>query len=103
MYNICMILTLHSQGEEIYYTSGGVTAPGSFAIGKRLEVMTGYKLNEPEGAAAYGGLTDWFIAEKKRPSYTIECGLGENPLPFSDFCEIYTRLRQALFVAPTLV
>ncbi|MDR0287596.1 MAG: peptidase M14, partial [Clostridiales bacterium] len=32
---------------------------------------------------------DWFIQEYNRPGYTIEVGLGENPLPISQFNTIY--------------
>ena len=98
-----MVITLHSQGEEIYYTSGERCAPNSLSVGQIISRMTGYKLSKPEGTAAYGGFTDWFIQEFDKPSFTIECGKGENPLPFSDFDKIYMRLRKMLFVAPTLI
>ena len=99
--DIRAVLTLHSQGEEIYYTSGGRTAPRSRAIGNAIARLSGYKLAEAEGMAAYGGLTDWCIAELGRPSFTIECGKGENPLPLSDYFKIYTHLREMLFMMPT--
>lgn len=35
------------------------------------------------------GYKDWFIQEYDRPGYTIETGMGENPLPMSDFAGIY--------------
>lgn len=98
-----MVITLHSQGEEIYYTSGEKCAPSSLSIGKIISRMTNYKLSKPEGTAAYGGFTDWFIEEFNKPSFSIECGKGENPLPFSDFIPIYHGLREMLFVAPTLI
>ena len=47
-----------------------------------------YKIALPSGTAKYGGFTDWFIEEFNKPSFTLECGLGENPLPFSDFNKI---------------
>ncbi|MBO5845704.1 MAG: hypothetical protein J6Q77_03565, partial [Clostridia bacterium] len=91
----------HSQGEEIYYTSGDKVAPRSRMIAGALSRMSGYRLAEPKGMAAYGGLTDWCIAELDRPSFTIECGSGENPLPLKAYFEIYTDLREMLFMAPT--
>lgn len=97
------VITLHSQGEEIYYTSGGLLAPASLKIGSILSRLTGYKLASPEGTAAYGGLTDWFIECFNKPSFTLECGRGENPLPLSDLSDIYFDLRQALFTFPTLI
>ena len=100
--NISMVLTLHSQGEEIYYTSGGKTAPKAATIARLMSKMCGYKLAEPEGMASYGGLTDWCIGELNLPSFTIECGKGENPLPLSSYFEIYAALREMLFTAPIL-
>ncbi len=98
-----MALALHTQGEEIYYTSGGQSPMGAERIGKRLSELAGYTLSKPEGAAAYGGFTDWFIEAFARPSFTIECGLGQNPLPFSDFPKMYLSLRRLLFEAPLLI
>ena len=42
------------------------------------------------------GFEDWFILEYDKPGYTIECGLGENPLPISEFDEIYPAVRALL-------
>ena len=39
--------------------------------------------------SAYAGYKDWFIKHFRRPGYTIEAGSGENPLPLSQFPEIY--------------
>ena len=98
-----MILTLHTQGEEIYYTSGGYAPPGAKQIAAQLGRLSGYTVSEPEGLASYGGLTDWFIKEFDRPSFTIECGKGENPLPESRYFNIYAGLREMLFCAPLLI
>ena len=97
------VLTLHSQGEEIYASSGGESLYGMAAAAKLMSSMTGYKIAEPEGTAAYGGLTDWCIKKLRRPSFTIECGKGENPLPYTELDDIYGKLRELLFTFPLLV
>lgn len=97
------VLTLHTQGEEIYYTSGDMVAENSERLGKYLSRVSGYTLSRPEGLAAYGGFTDWFIRAFGRPSFTVECGKGSNPLPVSDMPMMYLKLRRALFEFPTLV
>ena len=96
-----MILTFHTQGEEIFYLGGDV--PCSDRIARRLSALSGYQLSRADGMAAYGGLTDWFMTEIRKPSFTVECGLGENPLPVTDFDGIYRKLREMLFTAPMLV
>ncbi|MFA5562309.1 MAG: M14 family metallocarboxypeptidase [Eubacteriales bacterium] len=96
-----IILTLHTQGEEIYWGAPNAT-PQMYRIGKKLAAMTGYRLASAEGTAAYGGLTDWAVAELGIPSYTLECGLGVNPLPLSQCSDIYITLKEALFHAPIL-
>mgnify|MGYP000817358184 FL=1 len=48
-------------------------------------------MDVPDGIASYGGYKDWFIRAFKRPGFTIEVGLGENPLPIEDFPQVYTR------------
>ena len=40
-------------------------------------------------ASGFAGYKDWFIQDYDLPGYTIEVGLGENPLPISDFDRIY--------------
>ena len=50
----------------------------------------------PESANA--GFKDWFLQVFKRPAFTIEAGLGENPLPTSQLPEI-TRALSAIFTA----
>ena len=97
------VLTFHTQGEEIYYTSGDTVAPDSERLGRYLARVSGYQLSRPEGPAAYGGFTDWFIQEFGRPSFTIECGRGENPLPVSDLSMMYLKLRRALFEFPMMI
>lgn len=94
------VLTLHTQGEEIYYTSGSAAAPQSSVLAARIAAMTGYSLSEPDGMASYGGMTDWMIQKVGKPSFTIECGKGQNPLPPDCAFEIYTRLRETLFTFP---
>lgn len=95
-------ISLHTQGEVIYYKSKGVAPKESQGAANALAEMTGYSLSETEGSASYGGMTDWFIQKLGKPSFTIECGKGENPLDLSDGFDIYTRIREALFTFPIL-
>ncbi len=97
------VLTLHTQGEVIYYTSDGRCPEGAYSTAKQLELLSGYGLEEPKGLSSYGGLTDWYIKELGKPSFTVECGLGENPLPLSDLYKVYSDVRRMLFSAPLLI
>lgn len=96
-------LSLHTQGEEIYYTSGDKSPNCSLSIAKTISRLSGYKISFPTGTAKYGGFTDWFIESFERPSFTLECGKGVNPLPFSNYDEIYYRIKRALFTLPVLI
>ncbi|MBP3495949.1 MAG: M14 family metallocarboxypeptidase [Clostridia bacterium] len=96
------IITLHSQGEEIYFSSNGQIPERSKHLSKIISRMTGYKLSTPQDTASYGGLSDWFIKEFNKPSFTIECGKGINPLPISETTSIYAKLRELLFTFPIL-
>ena len=61
----------------------------SLAIGKIFEKVSGYNLTDVPYNSSFAGYKDWFIQNYKRPGYTIEAGIGENPLPISQFDEIY--------------
>ena len=55
----------------------------------RLRSISGYTVEQTPTQSGYAGYKDWFIQEYDRPGYTIETGMGENPLPMSDFAGIY--------------
>ena len=46
-------------------------------------------MEETPGASGYAGYKDWFIEEYDRPGYTVEAGMGENPMPMTQFERIY--------------
>ena len=97
---LSLILSLHTQGREIYFTSGGRSLPGQATVAARFAAMTGYRAAVPTGAAAYGGLTDWAVGRLGIPSFTVECGEGTNPLPASAFVPTWHEIRPLLFRAP---
>ena len=78
---IKLVLSFHSQGEEIYYRSEyqkrGAHRKAD-QIGKVLSRISGYKLSSASGTAAYGGLADWCASELAIPAFTFECGREEN-------------------------
>ncbi len=96
------LMSLHTQGEEIYYAGGGVELPGARATALRLAGLSGYRVALAEGPAAYGGLADYTTASLGIPSFTVECGLGENPLPCREIPAIYRRVRRMLFESMTM-
>jgi len=104
---LCMpmsgVLTLHTQGEEIFYQSNGQSPKVSSKIAKCMANSCGYRLSRTTGSASFGGLTDWCVQELNLPSFTLECGRGKNPLPYTQASEIYCRLRELLFLFPTML
>lgn len=93
-----MLVSFHSQGEEIFYEYGNNTPEKSIYIAKIFSALSGYTLVKNDGLASSGGLKDWFIEEFKRPAFTIEIGKGKNPLPLSDIDEIYKTLEAMMMV-----
>ena len=51
--------------------------------------MSGYQVEQTPAESGYAGYKDWFIQTYNRPGYTIEVGRGVNPLPLSQFPQIY--------------
>ena len=86
-----LLLTYHSQGNVIYYKYLDFDPPNATKIGRKLAKISGYSLQETPTVSGYAGLKDWFIYEFNKPGYTIEVGSGKNPLPITDFDEIYKR------------
>lgn len=77
-----VVIAYHSQGEEIYYDFRGHIPPGGAKLAEEMAALSGYRLSQPEGFAGFGGYKDWFIDAIDRPGYTIEIGLGKNPIGF---------------------
>ena len=84
-----LVLAYHSQGQEIYWQFDGIFVPGAEALGRAFAEASGYALADTPYASSFAGYKDWFIQEFRRPGYTVEVGLGDNPLPLEQFDEIY--------------
>ena len=89
IHNFSLVLAYHSQGEVIYWQFQSYNPPRSREIGERLSDASGYSLEETPYNSSFAGFKDWFIQDYNKPGYTIEVGLGENPLPISQFPKIY--------------
>jgi g-D-glutamyl-meso-diaminopimelate peptidase len=83
-----MVMAFHSQGQEIYWNYRGLEPKESEAMADRLAAASGYRAVKLTDSDA--GYKDWFIQEFRRPGFTIEVGLGTNPLPLSQFPQMYS-------------
>ena len=84
-----LVISYHTQGQEIYWNFQNINPPRGFAIGTRFANASGYTLANVPFNSSFAGYKDWFIQNYNRPGYTIEAGIGQNPLPISQFNEIY--------------
>jgi g-D-glutamyl-meso-diaminopimelate peptidase len=91
-------VSLHTQGEEIYWRYGKGLPPDAERMAQAMAGASGYLLENAPGESAHAGYKDWFIQEFNKPGFTIECGLGENPLPITDFDGIYPKVKSMLSV-----
>lgn len=83
------VMAYHTQGNVIYWQFGDREPEGARRIGEGLSSITGYPLEETPAVSANAGYKDWFIQTWNRPGYTMEAGMGQNPLPLGDFPAIY--------------
>lgn len=86
-----LTLSYHSQGEVIYWKYLDMEPEGARVIGEEFARVSGYLLEDTPYASGFAGYKDWFILDFNRPGYTIEVGMGENPLPIGDFPSIYEK------------
>ena len=89
MHNFRLILTYHTQGKEIYWQFQNYAPQEAQDIGELFANISGYRLADVPYNSSFAGYKDWFLQEYRRPGYTIEAGIGTNPLPISQFNEIY--------------
>ena len=84
-----LVLAYHTQGKVIYWQFQDIQVSGARELGEEFARLSGYALEDTPYESAFAGYKDWFIQEFRRPGYTIEVGEGINPLPLSQFAEIY--------------
>jgi g-D-glutamyl-meso-diaminopimelate peptidase len=95
-----LVLAYHSQGQVIFWGYQDLAPPDSERIVRRFAQLSGYA--PVELAESYAGYKDWFVQEYQRPGFTVEVGVGTNPLPISQFPTIYNNNLAILLEAPLL-
>lgn len=96
-----LVLAYHTQGQVIYWQFLDYQVPGARELGEEFARLSGYELADTPYSSSFAGYKDWFIQTFRRPGYTIEAGLGENPLPIGQFDEIYRANLGILVTAAT--
>ena len=84
-----LTLSYHTQGEVIYWKYLDFSPYNSRIIAEAFASVSGYAAEDTPFASGFAGYKDWFIQDFDRPGYTIEAGKGVNPLPVSQFDDIY--------------
>ncbi|WP_210363983.1 M14 family metallopeptidase [Bacillus sp. REN3] len=81
------VLAFHTQGEVIYWGFENLEPPESERMVNEFARVSGYQ--PVKTIESYAGYKDWFIQDWRRPGFTVELGFGVNPLPLSQYDEIY--------------
>lgn len=91
------VLAFHTQGQVIYWGFLGLEPVEAEQIVLELQRVSGY--TPIQYVDSYAGYKDWFIQQWRRPGFTVELGLGVNPLPLIQFDEIYDRSSRILIAS----
>ena len=84
-----ILLAYHTQGRVIYPGYRDIVPPGAPALAQLFAGASGYAIEDVPPESSNAGFKDWFLQRFHRPGFTIEAGLGENPLPLEQFDTIY--------------
>ena len=88
-HNFRLVIAYHTQGQEIYWKFLNYQPPMAEFIAQQFARVSGYQVADVPYQSGFAGYKDWFVQNYNRPGYTIEAGIGENPLPIEQFSEIY--------------
>ncbi|MBR2705524.1 MAG: LysM peptidoglycan-binding domain-containing protein [Clostridia bacterium] len=88
-HNFSLVISYHTQGQVIYWDFQNINPPNGKQIGERFSEVSGYKFADVPYNSSFAGYKDWFILKYNKPGYTIEAGLGNNPIPIEQFYKIY--------------
>lgn len=83
-----LVLALHTQGEVIYWQYHGYAPHGAQALAEKMAAASGYALDSAPDESGNAGYKDWVIDALDVPAFTVECGLGESPLPIAQLGDI---------------
>ncbi|MFG6149680.1 M14 family metallopeptidase [Halobacillus sp. B23F22_1] len=87
--NFEKMLAFHTQGEVIYWGFENLEPPRAREIVNEFSRVSGY---EPiRYVDSFAGYKDWFVQDFREPGFTVELGQGINPLPITQFDEIYQK------------
>ena len=78
-----ILLAYHTQGRVIYGAEPGQEPPGARELSRAFSALSGYALETAPPESSNAGFKDWFLARFHRPGFTIEAGIGENPIDIS--------------------
>ena len=101
-HNFSLVISFHTQGEVIYWQFQNFNPPNALRICNQFARASGYSLEETPYNSSFAGYKDWFIQNYNIPRYTIEVGQGDNPLPISQFDEIYNDILGILVLGAIL-
>ncbi len=82
------VLSFHSQGQVIYWGYNHLEPEVSAEMVSRLSYVSSYL--PIKTAESDGGYKDWFIQHYRKPGFTIEVGVGVNPLSPDHFSEVWS-------------
>jgi len=88
--NFQLIIAYHTQGQEIYWEFQNFAPERARTIGEQFANVSGYRLANVPFSSSFAGYKDWFLQQYQKPGYTIEAGIGQNPLPIIQFDEMYS-------------
>jgi g-D-glutamyl-meso-diaminopimelate peptidase len=91
-----LAISLHTQGEEIYWNYRDHEPAESAVIAEKLAQVSGYRAVKLSDSDA--GYKDWFIQQFRKPGFTVEAGLGVNPLPLTQFDAMYDKVSRILLL-----
>lgn len=94
-----ILLVYHTQGRVIYPGGRDLDPPGAEALAEQFSEASGYAVEDVPPESSNAGFKDWFLRRFHRPGFTIEAGLGENPLPLSQLPQLIRENEPLLAVA----
>lgn len=101
-HSFSLVIACHAQGGEIFPEYKGLSPEKTAEIAEEFSRISGYEAKKTPDEMGNAGYKDWFISGFSKPGFTVEVGRGKNPLPLSQFAEIYRDTVGIFAAAPRL-
>lgn len=94
-----LTISLQLYGEEIFWENNEIKLKRAFELGKKFEIVSGYKLINQKDDSSFAEYKDWVMSEFKKPSFKLKMGKKGEILTIEKIKKIYDEIEEIFLIS----